>query len=216
MNGVQLRASLALWRSREEFRYRKWRHYVKTKPADDPLRVKWHGLFDEAVTNVRKLVHEIAKLPITQLDVAGDQFIFAREDIIPYAYPDSRGFCTYGVGHLLHQSACTPADYKKYGSEQHPGTEAEAITFFKRDVRPYEAAVRKAFKNAKLKLTQNRFNACVSFCMNIGIGGFGGSTVVRMIRAGHAKLAAEAMKSWNKPPEIQERRQLEVNLFLKN
>lgn len=216
MNRAKLTVSLARWRSKEEFRYRKWRHYLKTRPANDPLRVKWHGLFDEAVTNVRKLVHEIANLPIAQLDDAGDQFIFAREGIIPYAYPDSRGFCTYGVGHLLHQSACTVADYKKYGSEQHPGTEEEAITFFKRDVRPYEAAVRKAFKKAKLKCTQNRFNACVSFCMNIGIGGFLGSTTVRMIRAGKAKLAAEAMMSWITPKEIEGRRRLEVALFLKD
>lgn len=214
MNRASLSASLVFWRSAEEKRYRLWRRYVKTRTATDPKRVQAHADYSTAVLHVRGLVHQLAKLPIS-LDADGIAFICEKEGVIPYAYPDSRGFCTAYVGHLIRQSACTVDDYKKFGSKSHPGTHDEAIAFFLRDVRPYERAVRQVFDGAKLDVTNNRFNACVSLCLNIGIGGFRSSTTAKLIRAGDAHGAAQAMMKWDKPPEIIGRRETEVHLFEK-
>lgn len=207
-------AQLRLWKTREAYRYRRWRYYVRSRPQGDAKRAAWHAKFAEAVHQVRRLEHELANQSITHLDQAGIDFICAKEGVIPYAYNDSQGHCTYGVGHLIRMPNCTPADYKKYGSHQHPGTQAEAITFFKRDVRQYEAAVRTVMAHSRVPFNQHMFNALVSFCLNIGIAGLLSSTTAHELALGRKNAAANAMLRWNKPPEILGRRYTEFHLFL--
>lgn len=47
-------------------------------------------------------------------------------------------------------------------------------------------------------VTQNQFDAMVSLAYNIGVGGFRGSTVARMHKAGDHLSAAEAFELWNR------------------
>ncbi|KQT32462.1 hypothetical protein ASG29_11835 [Sphingomonas sp. Leaf412] len=47
-------------------------------------------------------------------------------------------------------------------------------------------------------VTQNQFDAMVSFAYNIGIKGFDGSSALARLNAGDSAGAAEAMKLWNK------------------
>lgn len=62
---------------------------------------------------------------------------------------------------------------------------------------PYAAAVK---DNVKVAVTQNQFDAMVSFAYNIGVGkgGFPDSTVLRRLNAGDSVGAGEAMAMWNK------------------
>lgn len=134
----------------------------------------------------------------------GRAILTQREGLRLAAYRDSVGVWTIGVGHT---SAAGPPKVT-------PGlrlTKAQVDEIFARDLVKYEDAVNSA---VKVSLAQNEFDALVSFCFNIGPGGFARSTVVKRLNAGDKHGAAEAMMMWNKPPEIIGRRKSEKSQFL--
>lgn len=133
----------------------------------------------------------------------GRKRLTAREGVRLKAYRDSVGVLTIGIGHT---SAAGPPDVV-------PGltiTAKECDQIFRRDLVQYEDAVNRA---VKVPLAQHQFDACVSFCYNIGTGGFTRSTVVKRINAGDMDGAAKAFMMWVTPPEITGRRQSEVAQF---
>lgn len=74
-------------------------------------------------------------------------------------------------------------------------------------------------KSVVTHLTQNQFNALVSFVYNVGITNFRGSNVLRLINQQKFKEAAQHMLLWNKAGgEVLDgltlRRQAEVSMFL--
>lgn len=98
---------------------------------------------------------------------------------------------TIGYGHLI---ASKDWDTYKDGI-----TEAQADALFAADLAPFEQAVRDAIT---VGLQQYEFDALVIFAFNIGVGGFKGSSVVKLVNdpkatTGHASLEA-AWKAWNK------------------
>lgn len=50
----------------------------------------------------------------------------------------------------------------------------------------------------KVNLTQNQFDALVSFVFNVGATAFAGSTLLRLLNAGDYKGAADQFLRWNK------------------
>ena len=81
--------------------------------------------------------------------------------------------------------------------------------------KPFEKVVA---ENVKVPLTQNQFDALVSFAYNIGEGAFLDSTALRKINAGDLAGGAEAMKLFNKSDGqvvqgLVNRRNDEVRLF---
>ncbi len=81
--------------------------------------------------------------------------------------------------------------------------------------RPFEQVVA---DNVRVPLTQNQFDALVSFAYNIGEGAFRDSTALRKINAGDYAGGAEAMKLFNKSggevlQGLVNRRNDEVRLF---
>ena len=104
------------------------------------------------------------------------------------AYKDGGGVWTIGYGHT--SAAGTPkvtAGLKI--------TQAEAEAMLIRDLEKYEGAV----DNALIReVSQNQFDAMVSLCYNIGIGGFTKSSVVRHMNAGNVELAANSFLLWKK------------------
>jgi lysozyme len=130
--------------------------------------------------------------------------LIAREGKRLRAYKDSVGVWTIGVGHT--SAAGPPVVVSGLMI-----TDAECDQILARDLVQYEDAVNKA---VKAKLNQNQFDALVSFCFNIGTGGFARSTVVKRLNIGDVRGAADAMLMWNKPPEIMGRRESERKQFL--
>lgn len=204
MTRARMKASRAWWRARER------RYYAKMKAAKTPAwRTHWKHLAEVARRRVRQ--YDAALREITHVSANGVNFIKDREGIVNHLYHDSRGFCTGGVGHLVRQGHCTAADHQRFDRY----TEHDWLALLAKDLDRFEKVVVDAFKGAKLPVTQNRFDACVSLAFNIGTGGFASSTVAKRIKAGDARGAADAFLLWDQPPELLGRRKLERELFLR-
>jgi len=115
----------------------------------------------------------------TTLSETGAQNIKDREGgFVSIPYSDHRGY-SVGYGHLL-----------KPGEPIVPITRDEADAYFLFDVAWSEKAVA---DSVTVALTQNQFDALVSFCYNIGRGAFSKSTLVKKLNGGDslASVAAE-------------------------
>jgi lysozyme len=140
-----------------------------------------------------------------KMSADGRAKLMQREGVRTQAYRDSVGVWTIGVGHTAAAGPPAPK----------PGmviSRAEVDQILSRDLVQYEKAVNDA---VRVPLTQGQFDALVSFCFNIGIGGFKGSTVVRLLNKRDYRGAANAFMKWLKPPEIRGRRESERQQFVR-
>ena len=119
------------------------------------------------------------------------------------AYDDGQGNMTIGVGHYIK-----PDEPKLYYATL---SNAQVNDLLKRDMRPCERSIN---NNVNVPLTQNQFDALMSFCHNVGPDKFAGSNVIKHINRENYTKAADALLSWNKPQDIIKRRQRERKLFL--
>ena len=97
-------------------------------------------------------------------------------------------------------------------------TQAQAEDFLKEDLKIYERAVEGC---AKVPLSQNQFDALVSFCYNCGGEALRTSTLLRLLNEGRYFEAAEQFLRWNKAggkvlEGLTRRRHEEKILFLEN
>lgn len=106
-----------------------------------------------------------------QLDQAGIDAIKLHEDFRAYPYKDLGGNWTIGYGHLI----------KTGESFQHDLSIEDADKLLFKDA---QIAVSDVNHLVKIPLTQNQFNALVSFAFNLGGGALAGSTLLREINAG--------------------------------
>lgn len=153
-------------------------------------------------------------MPVQRLSRKGREFLKTQEGVRRYAYNDSAGHATFGIGHLIHKGPVTDADRRQWGTVSKPKPMELVWRVFDEDIKEYEAAVRNAVGR---RMWQHRFDACVSLCFNVGVGGFRSSTVVRELRArrpGFSVRAADGFLLWNRPPELLPRRRRERRLFL--
>jgi GH24 family phage-related lysozyme (muramidase) len=240
------------------------------------------------------------------LSAQGLRLLRQDEGEIDGLYDDPSGYCTFGVGHLVHsgdkwscfmlQSAGGSEPWKAFVAKKWPGTsyetpylqrtaafndkfselkslsvdnaktriatkkfgkefsklsqaeqakatelaqsavdeQARLLTktvddVLKDDVKPFERSVR---DQVKVTLTQEEFDALVSFCFNVGGGNFASSSVLKEInkdqhKSGDAKQRAAAIKAiedafakWNKSGGVvlaglTKRRKSESDRFLK-
>ena len=216
---------------------------------------------------------------------AGITALIGEEGAVDGLYDDSSGYCTFGVGHLVHptdkwscfllpaamgndawKAQLGSAGALRYvpraatGWSDFPDLTTQAVTLGADRVGPaaaqdavqreagllgqkvadvlaadlggqYEEAVNGAVTG--VALTQDEFDALVSFCFNIGTGGFRTSTVVRLINQNQyrwggdvgARQAAitsieNAFAMWNKSagrvvPALAARRKRESDRFLR-
>ena len=115
------------------------------------------------------------------------------------AYKDTKGIWTIGVGHT--------------GPEVVEGlkwTSAQVDFALAKDVLWAEEAV----NEVNSILTQNQFDALVSFVFNVGATAFAKSTMKRMLDAGKFDEAALQFNRWVIPKEITGRRMSEKAQFL--
>jgi len=113
-------------------------------------------------------------------------------------YDDGVHVATIGVGHAL-----TPAE-KSSGTLNINGTpvpyaggisddQVEALLAV--DLHKYENALNDAIA---INLNQNQFDALVSFCFNIGINGFQGSSVLRDVNNSALDSVPNDLRMWEK------------------
>lgn len=125
------------------------------------------------------------------------------------AYKCPAGVWTIGIGHtgLVNGKPIT---------EGMTITDLMAETLLAIDLQKFENAINTLVKKP---LTQNEFDALVSFVFNIGIGNFQKSTMLKLLNNGHMPLAAGQFDRWNKAggkvlKGLTRRRQAEKILFL--
>ena len=95
-------------------------------------------------------------------------------------------------------------------------SEAEAETRLAEELAEYERGVMRATGG---DVTQNQFDALVSFSFNVGVAGMARSTTIRAHKAGDYQAAARAFGLWNKSggrvyPGLTRRRAAEAALYL--
>lgn len=134
------------------------------------------------------------------------QTIKDHEGLRLTAYKDGGGVWTIGYGH-------TGADVRE--GLTIPLSEAERL--LTRDLKTAEGHVNGA---VQVKLTQNQFDALVSFVYNVGGEAFRTSTMLRLLNAGDYVGAANQFPRWNKDngkvvQGLINRRAKERDLFLR-
>lgn len=132
--------------------------------------------------------------PNAKLDVskAGLELIAGFEGWRADLYEDVAGHCTIGYGHLVHQGNITAADRK--GPFGKGISKDQGMALLHKDAQRMVQAVRDC---VTVPLSQNQFDALVSFTFNVGAGALRRSTLVRRINAGERDVAGEFLK-WNK------------------
>lgn len=135
----------------------------------------------------------------------GIELIKNYEGLKLKAYKCPAGVWTIGYGHTKNV---------KQGDVI---TEVQAEILLMYDLIDFENVIK---KNVRIPLTQNQFDALVSFCFNVGCGNFLKSTLLKKLIEGKIAEAAKEFLKWNKAggkelAGLTKRRQEEMELFLK-
>lgn len=139
---------------------------------------------------------------------SGVDFIAGEEGFRANYYRDVGGLWTIGYGHLCGKTQC--AGIKA------PISVARGKQILRGDLHIAESCV-----NRLPDLTQDRFDALVSFAFNLGCGVFPGSTISRDLAAHNVKGAAASMLQYDHVGStvvegLKLRREAEVKIFCKS
>lgn len=107
------------------------------------------------------------------------------EGCILHVYKDSAGYPTIGVGHLI----CKGEDFSK------GLTTEQAQDLLQKDLIRFEAVVN---EKVTVPLTQNQYDALVSFAFNVGDGAFRQSTLLKRLNAGDYTAVPDQLMKWTK------------------
>ena len=134
-----------------------------------------------------------------KLSENGAKVLIMREGLRLKAYQDIKGIWTIGVGHT--------------GPEVVKGLvigELHAYDLFRLDVAWAEKCVN---DNVHAPLTQNQFDALVSFVFNVGQGAFKRSTMIKKLNLLDYEGATQEFNKWVIPIQITSRRMSEKAQF---
>lgn len=119
-----------------------------------------------------------------QTSQKGIDLIEKFEGTVLKVYKDAVGKDTIGIGHLI-----------KAGEYFTTLTQQQAEDLLAKDLKQFEIGVMTAVKVA---LTQNQFDALVSFSFNLGLGNLNSSTLLKKLNAGDYQGAADEFPKWNR------------------
>jgi len=117
-----------------------------------------------------------------QISNKGIQLIKHHEGVRNKPYRDCVGLWTVGVGHLIGDGKSLPESWNKLFTTE------EVDALLKQDLVRFE---RKVQKFCAVPLTQNQFDALISFSFNLGLGVLQRSTLRQNILRKDFKGAAE-------------------------
>ena len=141
---------------------------------------------------------------------SGKAFIKSFEGKRLVAYDDGTGVWTIGCGTIKYPNG----NAVKKGDVC---TDAQVDQYFSNDLVKFENSVNSL---VKVPLTQNQFDALVSFSYNVGVANLAASTLLKKLNAKDYKGAAAEFPKWNKAGGkvmngLTKRRNAEMELFLK-
>lgn len=138
----------------------------------------------------------------------GLAFTAGLEGIGLTKYLDSVNVQTIGIG----STASDIPDLSSWAWDKKISI-GEAFELYRNHMEKYIRAVQKALK---VKVEQSQFDALVSICYNIGVGGLAKSTFIKRINNKESLSSIrQAILMWDKPKEIIKRRTKEADLFCK-
>lgn len=147
-------------------------------------------------------------------------FIKSKEGLRLEMYDDDAGYATIGYGHLIHYGK-VGTDTKAEKPFKNGITDTEAVDLLKTDIE--NKAEKFVRSNVKVKLSQNEYDALVSFTFNVGGGALKRSTLLKKVNAGETNAATikSAFVVWNKAggkelKGLTKRRQAEAEIFINN
>ena len=124
-----------------------------------------------------------------EISQKGIELIKNFEGLKLVAYLCSAGVPTIGIGTTVY------FDSKQKVSLGDRITEARAVELFRSDVTETEDYVKKL---VKVELSQDQFDALVSFTYNLGPTNLKESTLLRVLNEGDYPLAAAEFRKWRK------------------
>lgn len=117
-------------------------------------------------------------------------FIKSREGFKNLAYKDSAGIWTIGYGSIVYETGRKVMKGDNITIER-----AEAL--LRKDVEMRAARIEPMLRG--VVLTQNQFNALLSFAYNVGIGALEDSTLLKRVKANpNDPTIKDAFMMWNK------------------
>lgn len=135
----------------------------------------------------------------------GIDLVKSFEGLSLKVYKDAVGLPTIGYGHLI-----------KKGEVFTTISLQEAEDLLRKDLKQFEEGVS---TSVKVALTQNQFDALVSFAFNLGMGNLNSSTLLKKLNAGDVQGASLEFVRWNRAGNkilagLTRRRLAEKELFL--
>lgn len=127
-----------------------------------------------------------------KLSDAGARLIADFEGFRSELYNDPAGHCTIGYGHLVHHG---PIDGREAAEFKKGITRKRALELLREDAAAAADAVE---DRVKVPLTQQQFDALVSFVFNVGSGAFAESTLLRLLNEGDYDAVPGQLGRWVK------------------
>ena len=138
-----------------------------------------------------------------QMSEKGMELLMSIESFRGKPYDDQTGAeisswvegATIGYGHLISKD-----EWNQSGNGYKSGiTEEQGKELFKKDLKPFVDGVN---SRVTAHVSQNQFDALVILAFNIGLGNFGGSSVLKLVNDPSAQTSdpnlESAWKAWNK------------------
>lgn len=143
--------------------------------------------------------------PVNVCNVYGVRILKEFEGLRLEAYKCPAGVWTIGYGHTR-----TAKEGMKITSDVAEALLLSDLSYFEKEI----------IKLLPRGLSNDEFSALVCFCYNVGMGAFKRSTMLRLLKEGKKKEAADEFMRWNKAggkelPGLTRRRAAERDLFLK-
>jgi lysozyme len=126
----------------------------------------------------------------------GKQLLADWEGLELKLYKDVAGLPTIGVGHLLTRSELTSGKIIINGLVVRYAdgiTKQQALDLLGQDLQRFEDAVN---ESVTVTLSQNQFDALVSFTFNVGSGAFQNSTLLKKLNHGMYDEVPNQLKRW--------------------
>ena len=127
-----------------------------------------------------------------ELSDSGARLIAGFEGFRSKLYNDAADHCTIGYGHLVHRG---PIDGSESAEFKKGITRARGLELLREDA---DAAAGAVNGRVKVPLSQQQFDALVSFVFNVGSGAFAESTLLRLLNKGDYDAVPEQLDRWVK------------------